>query len=130
MMLRWQESAYALYAEIAAQHPCEVAIATWDRGFLPILPLFGGTTRFTGATGMADADVIVARPGDVRIPAGFTLQACAADSWIPFHAHKSAICYWRRPAQFCQPARAASFTLVYPPSARAFVIRDHMAPDP
>ncbi len=135
MMLRWQQSAYDLYAEIAPQHPCEVAIATWDRGFLPIMPLFGGSTRFTDATGMAEADFIVARPGDARIPAGFTLKTCARDSWIPFHPHKSDICYWRRPApggpaQLCPAARAAPFTLVYPPAARAFVIRDNMAPDP
>jgi hypothetical protein len=130
MMLRWQASAYALYAEIAAQHPCEVAIGTWDRGFLPILPPFGGATRFTDATGMADADGIVARPGDVRIPAGFTLKSCAVDGWIPFHPHATDICYWRRPVQFCQPEQAPAFTLVYPPAARAFVIRDNMAPDP
>jgi phosphatidylinositol glycan class B len=130
MMLRWQESAYDLYAQIAAQHPCEVAIGTWDRGFLPIMPLFGGITQFTDATGVAYADAIVARPGDARIPAGFTLEACAVDSWIPFHTHKPDICYWRQPAEFCQPARAAPFTLVYPPAARAFVIPDKLAPGP
>jgi hypothetical protein len=130
MLLRWQASAYAMYAAIAAQRPCELAIGTWDRGFLPILPLFGGTTRFTGAAGVAEADFIVARPGDVRIPAGFTLQACAADSWIPFHPHKPDICYWRRPAAFCRPAQASPFSLVYPPAARAFVIPDNLAPDP
>jgi GPI mannosyltransferase 3 len=130
MMLRWQESAYDLYAQIAAQHPCEVAIGTWDRGFLPIMPLFGGITQFTDATGVAYADAIVARPGDARIPAGFTLEACAVDSWIPFHTHKPDICYWRQLAEFCQPARAAPFTLVYPPAARAFVIPDKLAPGP
>jgi phosphatidylinositol glycan class B len=123
MMLRWQDSAFNLYSELAARRPCEVAIVTWDRGFLPIVPVFGGDTRFTDATGENFADAIVAAKGSL-IPAGFSLGACAAESWIPFHARKPEICYWTRPAAFCRPAQAVAFTLVYPPAARAFVIRD------
>jgi phosphatidylinositol glycan class B len=130
MMLRWQESASALYIKLAADNPCLVAIGSWDRGFWPIMPVFGGETRFTGATGAEYADAIVARRGSIGIPASFRLGACALESWIPFKSRKPSICFWTRPASFCQPWRAPPFTLVYPPAARAFVIRDRLAPSP
>ncbi len=126
MMLRWQDNAYYLYSQLAARHPCEVAIEMWDRGFLPIVPVFGGDTRFTDKTGVAFADAIVA-PENSEVPAGFKLGSCVAESWIPFHARKPKVCYWTRPASFCRPATAVPFTLVYPPAARAFVIRDRLA---
>lgn len=129
MMLRWQSSAAALYTSLAAHHPRLVAIESWDRGFLPILPVFGGATHFTDATGADYADAIVADAG-AQIPPGFTPGPCAAQSWIPFKPRQPAICTWTRPAQFAQPDRAAPFVLVYPPAARAFVIRDRLAPAP
>lgn len=128
MTLRWQESASRLYTTLAEHHPCLVAIGTWDRGFWPIMPVFDGETRFTDATGIDYADAIVARRGTVGIPASFRLGACAAESWIPFKPPRPSICFWTRPASFCQPSRAPPFILVYPPAARAFVIRDRLAP--
>jgi len=124
MMLGWQSSAWRLYSQLAARQPCEVAIVTWDRGFLPIVPLFGGETRFTDATGVAFADAVVAAKG-VAVPAGFSLGGCAAQSWIPFHRRQPEVCYWTRAAAYCRPG-AAAFSLVYPPAARGFVVRDRL----
>jgi hypothetical protein len=129
MLLRWQESASRLYTTLAEHHPCLVAIESWDRGFWPIMPVFDGRTRFTDATGADYADAIVAKQGSVGIPASFSIGGCAPESWIPFKPPRPAICFWTRPASFCQPERAPPFTLVYPPAARAFVIRDRLAPN-
>ncbi len=129
MTLRWQESASRLYTKLAEHDPCLVAIESWDRGFWPIMPVFGGETRFTDATRADYADAIVARRGTIGIPASFRLGACAPESWIPFKPPRPSICFWTRPASFCQPGRAPPFILVYPPAARAFVIRDRLAPN-
>jgi phosphatidylinositol glycan class B len=129
MMLRWQESASALYTKLAAHNPCVVAIESWDRGFWPIMPVFK-ETRFTDATGADYADAIVARSGSIGIPTSFTLGACAPESWMPFKGSQPSTCFWTRPSSFCQPRRAPPFTLVYPPAAHAFVIRDRLVPAP
>ena len=66
MMIPWQDSAFRLYSKLAAEHPCIVSIQTWDRGFLPIPPVFDEKTQFTGRTvnsgmsGQVEADAIVA----------------------------------------------------------------------
>ncbi|MCB8881628.1 mannosyltransferase [Acidisoma cellulosilytica] len=129
-LLGWQQSASGLYAELATHNPCLVAIASLDRGFWPIISVFGGPTQFTDATGAAYADAIVAHKGGIEIPAGFTLGACAQPSWAAFKPRGPEVCFWTRPASFCQPQHAAPFSLVYPPAARAYVIRDRLAPYP
>jgi hypothetical protein len=126
MMLGWQNSASRLYIKLAAHDPRLVAIEAWDRGLLPILPVFGTDTRFTDMTGAPYADAIVAYRGSTAVPTGFTLGGCAAQSRIPFKPRQPDICFWTRPASFAQPALAAPFTLVYPPAARAFVIPDRL----
>jgi GPI mannosyltransferase 3 len=124
MMLPWQAHAYGLYARLAARHPCVVSIQHWDRGFWPILPLFDARTQFTGAVGGADAIVAVAN--STAIPAGFVRQSCAPESWIPFKQRKPGVCFWMRPVASCPVEAVVPFVLVYPPAARAFIIRDRL----
>ncbi|MCB8876290.1 glycosyltransferase family protein [Acidisoma silvae] len=125
--LGWQQNASTFYTELAAHKPCLVAIATRDRGFWPIVSVFGAGTQFTDETGINAADAVVARRGSTAIPPGFTLGSCAKQSWIPFKSRGPAVCFWTRPASFCQPSQAAPFVLVYPPAAHAYVIRDRLA---
>jgi phosphatidylinositol glycan class B len=125
MRLPWQDSASRLYTELAARHPCVVSIQTWDRGFLPILPVFDAATRFTGGE-TSQADAIIAAVNTTNIPPGFTRQSCAAESWIPFKHRKPDICYWTRPVSSCPVGKITPFVLVYPPAAKAFIIRDRL----
>ncbi len=136
MMVPWQDSAFRLYSELAAKHPCIVSIQAWDRGFLPILPVFGGETQFVGKTmntGLSEdveADAIVAAEGTSTIPRGFTLQSCAKQSWIPFKQRSPDVCFWTRPVSSCQARLVAPFVLVYPPAAKPFIIRDRLTDGP
>ena len=133
MMLPWQDNAFRFYARLAAAHPCIVSIQTWDRGFLPNPTLFDGKTRFTGETvqaGPVEADAIVAAEGASAIPQGFTRQFCAEQSWIPFKPRYPAVCAWTRPVSACPSGPVAPFVLVYPPAARAFIIRDRLTDAP
>jgi phosphatidylinositol glycan class B len=136
MMLPWQDNAFRLYAGLAAEHPCIVSIQTWDRGFLPILPVFHGTTRFTGEStnstrsGHVEADAIIAAEGTATIPRGFTRQSCAKQSWIPFKPRKPDVCVWTRPVASCRAGPIEPFVLVYPPAARPFIIRDRLTDGP
>ena len=132
MMVPWQGHAIHLYAELAARHPCVVSIRTWNRGFWPILPLFTDT-RFTGpetAPGGAQPDAIVAAADTSAIPAGFTRQSCAPESWIPFHQRQPDVCFWTRPVTTCPAGAVIPFVLVYPPGARDYVIRDRLTDAP
>ncbi len=124
--LRWQGSAFGFYCALAAHDPHEVAIEIWDRGFLPIMPVFG-STRFTDATGAQFADAIVAPAGERNIPAGFRLGDCARQSWIAFRPRGPEVCFWTR-APVADESHARPFSLVYPPAARDFVIRDRLDP--
>lgn len=128
MMLPWQDNAFRLYAALAARHPCVVSIQSWDRGFLPILPMFDAPTRFTGET--VNADAIIAAVNTTTIPPGFTRQSCTPESWIPFKQRKPDVCFWTRPVSSCQAGPVTPFVLVYPPAARAFVIRDRLTDTP
>ena len=136
MMLPWQDSAFRLYSELAAQHPCVVSIQTWDRGFLPIPPVFDEKTRFTGATinsslpGNVEPDAIIAAEDTPTIPPGFTRQSCAPESWIPFKQRNPDVCFWTRPVSSCQAGPVAPFVLVYPPAAKPFIIRDRLTDGP
>ena len=136
MMVPWQDSAFRLYSELAARHPCVVSVQAWDRGFLPDPTVFGGNTRFTGETvgsgrsGAVEADAIVAAEGSSTIPRGFTLQSCAKQSWIPFKPRKPDICFWTRPVSSCRAGAIAPFVLVYPPAAKPFIIRDRLTDGP
>jgi hypothetical protein len=124
-MLRWQDNADALYTSLAATHPCVVTIEHWDRGFWPIPPVFGGGTQFTGPSGVAQADAIVATIG-TPVPPGFILYSCRAESWIPFHARQPEVCSWTRRSNVCAKTAVAPFVLVYPPAAKNFIIRDRL----
>jgi GPI mannosyltransferase 3 len=131
MMVPWQDSAFRLYSELAARHPCVVSIQTWNRGFWAILPVFDGKTRFTGETingagGDVEADAIVAAANTQGIPPGFTRQSCARESWVPFQKTKPDVCFWTRKVASCPAGPVAPFVLVYPPAAKAFVIRDRL----
>ena len=132
----WQDSASRLYSRLAAQHPCAVSIQIWDRGFLPILPVFDGKTRFTGETanagpsGNVGADAIVAAKNTATIPRGFARQFCAKQSWIPFKKPRPDVCFWTRPVLSCQTGPIAPFVLVYPPAAKPYVIRDRLTDRP
>jgi phosphatidylinositol glycan class B len=132
MMVPWQDNASRLYSELAAEHPCVVSIQTWNRGFWAILPVFGANIRFTGETinsglpGGVEADAIVAAEDTTTIPAGFTRQSCVRESWIPFKPRKPDVCFWTRPVSSCQPGPVAPFVLVYPPAAKAFIVRDRL----
>ena len=135
MMLPWQDNASRLYAELAARHPCVVSIQDWNRGFWAILPLFDATTRFTGAApgsgaGSVEPDAIVAAEGTAAIPPGFTRQSCARESWIPFKPRKPDVCFWTRPVSSCPVGPVIPFVLVYPPAAKAFIIRDRLTDRP
>jgi GPI mannosyltransferase 3 len=135
MMVPWQDSASGLYSELAAEHPCIVSIQLWDRGFLPIAPVFNGNTQFTGAaansgrSGIVEADAIIAAEGTSTIPRGFTRGSCARQSWIPFKRRGPDVCFWTRPVSSCHAGPIAPFVLVYPPAAKPFVIRDRMTDD-
>lgn len=136
MMLPWQVSAYRLYSALAAQHPCIVSIQIWDRAFLPQPNVFDARTRFTGpmpqsaTPGSARADAIVAAQGSSAIPPGFTLRACARQSWIPFKPRYPEVCFWTKPAAACPERPPPPFVLVYPPAAKAFMIRDRLTDGP
>lgn len=136
MMLPWQDGAVRLDAALAARHPCVVSIQTWNRGFLPILPVFDGRTRFTGPMinsaqpGSVEPDAIIAAVDSPTIPPGFTRQSCARESWIPFRQRKPDVCFWTRPVSSCQAGPVAPFVLVYPPAAKAFIIRDRLTDTP
>jgi GPI mannosyltransferase 3 len=133
MMLPWQDNAFRLYSALAATHPCVVRIQDWDRGFLPILPVFDAPTRFTGEAGPAagiQPDAIIAFKNSPTIPYGFTLQSCTQQSWIPFRQRKPDVCFWTRPVSSCQAGPVTPFVLVYPPSAKAFIIRDRLTDEP
>ena len=136
MMVPWQDNASRLYSSLAAGHPCVVSIQIWDRGFLPILPVFGGKTRFTGETiaagqsGHVEPDAIVAAKNSAAIPPGFSLRSCAEQSWIPFKHRAPDVCFWTRPVLSCQPGPVAPFVLVYPPAAKPYVIRDRLTDAP
>jgi hypothetical protein len=136
MMVPWQDNAFRLYSKLAAEHPCVVSIQTWNRGFLPILPVFDEKTRFTGETinsdlsGSVEADAIIAAEGTPTIPHGFTRQSCARESWIPFKQRKPDVCFWTRPVSSCQAGPIAPFVLVYPPAAKPFIIRDRLTDGP
>ncbi|MDD2704444.1 MAG: mannosyltransferase [Acidocella sp.] len=124
MMVQWQDSASTFYTALARQHPCLVSIQTWNRGFWPIFPVFDARTRFTGPPlpGEVAPDAIVASADTAQIPPGFTRQACAPESWIPFHKRLPEICYWTRPVTACAQGPSTPFTLVFPPAARPFII--------
>jgi phosphatidylinositol glycan class B len=136
MMLPWQDNAFELYSQLATREPCLVSIQTWDRGFWPILPVFGGRTRFTGAPAVPDAanviepDAIVAAETTPDIPPGFTRQGCKPESWVPFKPRQPEVCYWTRPVAACRTGPIAPFVLVYPAQARAFIIRDRLTDAP
>ena len=76
--------------------------------------------------GAVEADAIVAFADVKTIPPGFTRQACAAESWIPFRQRKPDVCFWTRPVTSCPAGPVAPFVLVYPPAAKAYIIRDRL----
>ncbi len=132
MMLPWQDNAHRLYAELAARHPCVVSIQYWGRGFWPVLPVFDGTTRFTvdtiggGPPGAVEADAIIASADHPASWRGFTRQSCVPQSWIPFHKRPPDVCDWIRPVASCPVGPVVPFILVFPPAAKAFIIRDRL----
>jgi len=131
-MLRWQTSAFAAFATIAAARPCLVAVGAWDKVFLPFDELFTGTSRVMALDpflkGNAPTpDVIVATAGTIKPPAGFALQSCYPGPWIPMAAKPSPqFCIWTRPATICVKTPAPPFNFPFPAAAQPFTIRDRL----
>lgn len=130
-LLAWQQHASVFYTKLATYKPCLVAITTVESGFWPVVTVFGAETRFTDATGLDEADAIVAVKGSPHIPAGFTQGACASPSRLPFRRPAPDMCFWTRPhAAVCHKTRAEPYVLVYPPAAKPYAIRDRLTDVP
>lgn len=117
-----ETNASRLYAELAARHPCVVAVEVANSHFMPVTPLFG-TTDFTTAQDAAEADAIVAPKEQPDIPPGFVRQSCIARDRIFAGKHPVQICYWVRATGWCgQTTHPAPLEFVFPPAARRFKI--------
>ncbi|WP_298224903.1 glycosyltransferase family 39 protein [Acidocella sp.] len=117
-----ETTAYRLYAELAAQHPCVVAVGVANSHFMPIIPLFG-TTDFTNIQNAARADAIVAPKEQPDIPPGFVRQSCISRDRIFAGKHPAQICYWVRATNWCKRTNPpAPLEFIFPPAARRFII--------
>ncbi|GAN81749.1 glycosyltransferase family protein [Acidocella aminolytica] len=117
-----ETTASQLYGELAARHPCLVAVGEANSYFMPIVPLFS-TTSFTSMRDAVNADAIVAVKGSANIPPGFTRESCVVMKRIFAGKHPVEICYWVRGTGWCeQTGPAGPLKFVFPPAARAFKI--------
>ncbi len=117
-----QTNASLLCRELAARHPCVVAVEVANSHFMPITPLFS-TTDFTTAQSAAEADAIVAEKDVSGIPPGFVRQSCVNRDRIFAGKHPIEICDWVRTSGWCaQTKQPEPFEFVFPPAVRRFKI--------
>jgi hypothetical protein len=124
---------YALFAGIAAQKPCLVAVGAWDHVFFPFDELFTGATRlttlaaFNAGNAVLAPDFVVATAGTFLPPTGYTVQRCAPGPWIPFsHSARRQFCVWSHSAAVCSAAPAPPFEFPFPAAAAPFRVRDRL----
>ena len=123
--LLMQTTAYQLSNELAQLHPCIVAMDIADGYFIPVTPIFNNTA-FTNAPYAAEADAIIAPKNVGGIPPGFVRQSCVARNRGPLTGRGPQICYWIKPAGWCQETKLPPpFELIFPPAARRYIIAGH-----